>query len=192
MKPEKRFLFILFFVIGMNLLPIGVYGQKGAGAPPPTPLADQTKANTSLVKQPLIPEGVFAVQLVKVLKVGQTQDEAQAESILSAIGIEPKNGWIAEYPVTPPVIGEIEKGVARAADDGKLRMGKDQALKAVGDLKANLGLSANLNASSTTQVRPNGQPTGSIIYKYVDRNGVIHFTNQFDSIPKEYQGQTSR
>jgi len=66
--------------------------------------------------------------------------------MLSAVGIEPKNGWIAGYPVTPPVITEIEKGVAAAADAGKLGMGKDQALKVVGDLKAKLDLNVSTGA----------------------------------------------
>ena len=191
-KAAKRFRFISSFAVILILLPIGVYGQKGTGAPPPTPLANQIKANTSPVGQPLIPEGVFAVQLVKTLKVGQTQDEAQAESMLSEIGIEPKNGWIAGYPVTPLVISEIEKGVAVAADGGKLGMGKAQALKAVGDLKAKLGLSVTPVSPSATKVSPSAQPASTVIYRYIDRSGVTHFTDQYESIPKEYRGQISR
>lgn len=88
-------------------------------------------------QKPLVPrQGDFAVQLVEALNIGQAQDEAQAESILSAMGIEPKNGWIAGYPVTPAIFIEIKNKVVRAADAGKLRMGSDHALKAVGGLKA--------------------------------------------------------
>ncbi len=97
------------------LLPIAAYGQEETSGPPATPLPDSMSVRNPPVEQPLVPEGVFAVQLVEALKVGQTQDEAQAESMLSAVGIEPKNGWIAGYPVTPAVIGEIEKGVGQEA-----------------------------------------------------------------------------
>ena len=178
-------------VAALVLVPMGVYGQEETSGPPPTPLTDQMSANTPPVEQPLVPEGVFAVQLVEALKMGQAQDEAQAESMLSAMGIEPKNGWIAGYPVTPPIIGEIEKGVAGAADAGKLGMGKDQALKAVGDLKAKLGLSVTLGevAPSATQAAPSGQPASTIIYKYIDKKGVIHYTDRYESIPKEYRDQ---
>ena len=112
--------------------------------------------------------------------------------MLSAIGIEPKNGWIADYPVTPPVIGEIEKSVAGAADGGRLGMGKDQALKTVGDLKTKLGLSVTLGSPSATKVSPSARPASTVIYKYIDRSGVMHFTDQYESIPKEYRGQILR
>ena len=139
-----------------------------------------------------MPEGVFAVQLVEALKMGRGQDEAQAESMLSGIGIEPKNGWIAGYPVTPPVIGEIERGVGGAADGGKLGIGKEQALKAVGDLKAKLGLSvttAGVVPQSAPQAAPGGQPANTVIYKYMDKQGVIHYTDRYETIPKEYRDQ---
>ena len=121
----------------------------------------------------MIPEGVFAVQLVQALRIGQTQDEAQAESMLSAVGIEPKNGWIAGYPVTPPMIGEIEKGVAGAADAGKLSMGKEQAMKALGDLKVKLGL--NVIPQAPPRGKTGGPPLSNVIYKYVDKDGVRSF-----------------
>ena len=119
MKTEKRTSLIMSLVAALVLVPMVSSGKGEISGPPPAPLTDQMSANNPPVGQPLIPEGVFAVQLVEALRIGQTQDEAQAESMLSAVGIEPKNGWIAGYPVTPPIIGEIEKGVAGAADAGK-------------------------------------------------------------------------
>jgi hypothetical protein len=79
--------------------------------------------------------------------------------MLGTIGIEPKNGWIAGYPVSPVVIGEIKKGVAAAADAGKLEMGKDQALKAVENLEANFGLNVIPGAAPAfaTQTIPGGE-----------------------------------
>jgi hypothetical protein len=186
---STRYLFIMSVVALVTLLPISAYGKAEAGKPPP---ADQMNTNTPPVEQPLVPEGVFAVQLVEALKIGQVQDEVQAENTLSSVGIEPKNGWIAGYPVTPPIISEIEKGVAAAAEAGKLRMGKGEALKAVGDLKARLGLSITPGAISqpaAPQTVPGGGVGNSVIYKFIDKNGVIHFTDQYDSIPMEYRNR---
>jgi hypothetical protein len=50
------------------------------------------------------------------------------------MGIAPKNGWIANYPLTPDVIGELQNAISAAADSGKIAMNKDQALKAFKDL----------------------------------------------------------
>lgn len=192
MKTEKRVFFMMFLVAVLVGVPMGVYGQAETSGPAPTPLTDQMNASVPPVEQALVPEGVFAVQLVEVLGVGRAQDEAQAESMLSGIGIEPKNGWIAGYPVTPPVIGEIEKGVAGAADAGKLKMGKVQALKAVGDLKTRLGLGVTTGGvvpPSAVQAAPSGRPASSVIYKYVDKGGVIHYTDRYETIPGEYRDQ---
>lgn len=190
MKAKKRTSLILSLVAVLVLLPIAAYSQEQTSGPPPTPLMDQMNANIPPVEQPLIPEGVFASELVKALKIGQAQDEAQAENMLSAVGIEPKNGWIAGYPVTPPIISEIEKGVALAADGRKLGMGKNQALQVVGDLKAKLGLSVTPGpVQSATSVAPSGRPVSTTIYKYIDKSGGVHFTDRYESIPKEYRGQ---
>ncbi len=94
---------------------IRVDSQSGTQAPP--------------IAQPLIREGDFAIKLVEKLNVGQTGIEAEAESMLVSAGVAPKNGWIADYPVTPDVIGELERAIGEAADAGKLPMGKSDALK---------------------------------------------------------------
>jgi hypothetical protein len=85
-------------------------------------------ARTAPVSQPLVREGDFAFKLVEALHMGTTNNEAEAESMLSAAGIAPKNGWIADYPVTPDILMELQQDVARAADAGKLAIGKDEAL----------------------------------------------------------------
>jgi hypothetical protein len=145
------------------------------------------------VEQALVPEGFFAIQLVEALKMGQAQDEAQAENMLSSVGIEPKNGWIAGYPVTPPIIGEIEKGVISAAEAGRIRMGKDEALKAVEGLKVKLGLNVIPDAKAqpaAPQPVHKGEAGNTIIYKYTDKNGVIHFTDRYESVSEEYRAGT--
>jgi len=122
-------------------------------------------------QQPLVlPQGDFAVQLVDDLNIGQPQNEAQAQNMLSAIGIEPINGWAAGQPVTALIIVEIEKKVARAADAGKLRVGKDQALKAVRHIRAKYGqrLLKQTPGSGTFSSNPSpvkvitGKPTPSL------------------------------
>ena len=82
------------------------------------------------IAQPLTREGDFAIRLAEALKIERVESEAEAESLLASVGIAPKNGWIADYPMTPDIIGELEKAVSEAADAKKLPMGKNDALKA--------------------------------------------------------------
>ncbi len=180
----------MYLVLLLGLAPVVALGAAETSAPPPTPSpAPQGTGGTPPVEQALVPEGVLAIQLMEALKMGSTQDEAQAESQLSSVGIEPKNGWIAGYPVTPPAMVEIEKSVAMAAENGKLRMGKEEALKAVADLKTKLGLNINPEGSARPPMAAGSGTGNTVIYKYTDRDGVIHFTDQYESIPKEYRSR---
>lgn len=95
-------------------------GQGGPGAPP--------------VQQKLVREGFFAMRLAEALKVGEVKSEAEAEGTLASVGVLPKNGWIADYPLTPNVIAELENAIGEAADSGRLAMKKDEALKVFQDL----------------------------------------------------------
>jgi hypothetical protein len=83
------------------------------------------------VSQPFVREGNFAIKLVEVLKLGTAKNEAEAESRLASMGIAPRNGWIADYPLTPDIIGELRNAVGVALDSGKLAMNKDEATMAV-------------------------------------------------------------
>lgn len=83
------------------------------------------------ISQALVREGDFALKLAESLKLGKPQGEAEAESMLASAGIAPKNGWIADYPLTPDIIGELEKAVGEAADAKKLPIPKNEALKAL-------------------------------------------------------------
>jgi hypothetical protein len=80
-------------------------------------------------EQRLVREGSFAMRLAEALKIEEVKNEAEAESKLASVGIVPKNGWIADYPLTPDVIGELQKAVGEAADSGKIAMNKDEAIK---------------------------------------------------------------
>jgi hypothetical protein len=92
---------------------------------PSTP--SQTQAPP--IAQTLTREGDFAIKLAEALKIGQAKSEAEAESMLASAGIAPKNGWIADYPMTPDIIGELENAVGEAADAKRLSMSKNEALR---------------------------------------------------------------
>jgi len=92
------------------------------------------------IAQTLIREGDFAFKLAEVLKIGQAKGEAEAESMLATVGVAPKNGWIADYPMTPIIIGQVRNAVVAAAASKKLSMGEDEALRVFEGLTAELGL----------------------------------------------------
>jgi hypothetical protein len=122
--------------------------KMGPSIPSQTPAgkmtvnAQQGEAATQAppIAQTLIREGDFAVKLAEVLKMGQAKGEAEAESMLATVGIVPKNGWIADYPMTPIVIGEVRNAVVAAGASKKLPVGKDEALQAFEDLTVEFGL----------------------------------------------------
>jgi hypothetical protein len=92
---------------------------------------EQNERKAPPVSQVLVREGNFAVKLVEVLKLGTAKNEAEAEKMLASAGIAPRNGWIADYPLTPDIIGELRSAIAVAMDSGKIAMNKDEALLAV-------------------------------------------------------------
>jgi hypothetical protein len=93
--------------------------------------SQETAKPSPPIAQTLVREGEFAIKLAEALKVGTAKSEAEAESMLASAGITPKNGWIADYPMTPDIIGELEEAVAQAADAQKLVLGKNEALRAL-------------------------------------------------------------
>ncbi len=93
-------------------------------------LSDQAGSNSPPISQPLVREGTVAVKLAEVLKIGTTTNEAEAESLLAAAGVAPRNGWVADYPVTPDIVGELQTAVAAAAEAQRISMAKDDALTA--------------------------------------------------------------
>src|SRR5208337_3430751 len=80
------------------------------------------------IAQPLVREGEFAVELATALHLTSSRDEAAAEHYLVSINIAPRNGWIADYPVTPDIIAEVRDSAARSASSENLRIsGTDAA-----------------------------------------------------------------
>jgi hypothetical protein len=150
---------IIMTALALLLMPFTVYpqsDQKSAGVPP--------------ISQALVPEGDFALKLAAALQLGAPNDEAQAEDMLTSAGIAPKNGWIADYPVTPNIIGELQNSVATAADSKKLPMGKADALRAFQGLTTELVLAVSPgSAGEYTENQP--QPDGSVINNYYYEEG---------------------
>jgi len=112
---------------GLLLIPFAGLGQAQQ-APPP-------------VAQSLVREGEFALKLADRLKMGSPGSEAEAEGALASAGIAPRNGWIADYPITPDIAGELQNAISQAADSKSLSLSRDEALIAFQDLVAEMGLS---------------------------------------------------
>jgi hypothetical protein len=141
--------------ISMALVLMSAFASAQTGQPPTSPP----------LSQPLVREGDFAMTLADSLKLGPAADETEAESALSTAGIAPRNGWIADYPVTPDIIGELQAAVSEAADSGRLAMGKDEAFAALQDIVNQY----NLNVRTDTSGRDAGDTSGT---EYPDSEAV--------------------
>ena len=121
---KKYFWTIGFSVVGLLslLLPMTTSAQT-----------EQAQAGPPPIAVPLVREGDLAVRLGSGLGVSTTADEVEAENHLADAGISPRNGWIADYPVTPDIIGELQQAVGTAADAGKVQVSRDEALKRFND-----------------------------------------------------------
>ena len=120
--------------------------------PPPQALPRRTGSQPPPVSQALVREGDFAVRLAQALGLGASRGEAEAETMLASAGILPKNGWIADYPVTPDIVGEIQDSIALAADSGRLAMNKDMATKAFQSITSEQALPITADAGSEDAV----------------------------------------
>ena len=144
MKTQPTRVFI--FIVGSLLLMYGLVMAQ----------PEQTTAGNPPLEQPLIREGDLAMKLAEALKLGAAESEAEAESTLSSVDITPRNGWIADYPVTPDIAGELQDSVSEAADSGKITMAREAALKIFRDVMNGYDLS--LKADTSGQVA--GETTG--------------------------------
>ncbi len=140
----------------------------------PSVLQAQTAGPPS-VGAPLVREGDFAIQLSQAFGLGKTADEAEAESWLGTAGISPRNGWIADYPVTPDILGEVQISVDKAADTKKISMGRDDARKQFIAVCTQFGLSVTpYNGTITYLEQPpscENYPNPVIINKYYSSEG---------------------
>jgi len=142
----------------------------------PTILAaqtDQVSAINPPVSQPLIREGTLAVRLADALNVGRPANEAEAETMLGAVGISPRNGWIGDYPVTPDIANELQTAVGEAADAGNLLMSRDEAVRTFGDVIAEDGFAVQADTSGqdyNSAVAP-AYPDSTVITDYYYQEG---------------------
>ena len=129
----------LFLGFSFLLIPAiiqAAYQQTPQGAPP--------------VAQPLIREGSLAVALTEALNMGTAKSEAEAESWLGEKNISPKNGWIADYPVTPDIIGELNVALGDAADARKIALNRVEAQQRLDGIIKELGVSITAAGSDGT------------------------------------------
>ncbi len=148
-------LIVSITLAGLLVVPALVYAQY-----------EQTGANAP-ISQPLVREGTLAVKLADALKLGTFSSEAEAESALGAAGIAPRNGWIADYPVTPDVAGELQNAVIDAADSKRVPMDRDGAVKAFRDVMVAYDLSVRPSAADQAAGNvPSYSPDQTIINNY--------------------------
>jgi hypothetical protein len=103
---------------------------------------------------PLVREGDFAVRLLSALDLGTTDDEVEAETRLGEVGIIPRNGWIADYPVTPDILGELQRSVVDAASSRKIPLSRAEALKRVNAVNDEFELSVSPYTGGQTGPEP--------------------------------------
>ncbi len=136
--------------------------------------AGQMTSNVPPVASPIVREGDFALSLEQTLGLGTSGDEVTAESHLGELGIGPNNGWIADYPVTPDIVGEVQDSVVRAADSGKLSISRDEALNRLDSMKAQVGLPVRPYAAGGTYAAPpatENYPNPSVVNNYYTTEG---------------------
>jgi len=155
----KKLFITTIMILALLPMPFAVYAQT-----------NQTSKGAPPVSQTLVPEGDFALKLAPALGLGTPNSEAQAEDMLTSVGIAPKNGWIADYPVTPIVVGEIQSAVTGAADAHKLPIGKDDALTAFRNLTAEFGV-AVVPGSPGQYAENQPQPDSAMIDNYYYEEG---------------------
>lgn len=140
-------------LIGLLVVPAVIYAQE------------QSSANLP-ISQPLVREGTVALKLADALRLGTFSSEAEAESALGAAGIAPRNGWIADYPVTPDIVGELQGAVAEAANYRRIPMDRDGAVKAFQDVIVAYDLSVKPSAGQTAGNVPSYVPDQTVINNY--------------------------
>jgi hypothetical protein len=152
-----RFTAFIFIISAFLLLPWVIIAQSEQITPGNPPLAE-----------PLVREGDLAVRLVEAFNLGTALTEAEAESILISIDIAPRNGWIADYPITPDIIGELQAAVGEAAESGELAVGKEAALQTLQDVLSDYSLSAKTDTSGqgTDETSAPDYPDSSMLSDY--------------------------
>jgi len=140
------------------------------------------------VAAPLVREGAFALKLAGALGMGQPASEIEAESMLGAAGVAPRNGWIADYPVTPDIIGELRSSISYAAQARTLSMDSATALRALESVQADENVSVvpeeeGPPSAAGTQIPEVAYPDQTVINSYYYDQGppiVTYYTPPLD------------
>lgn len=128
--PAIKAIMLCHLLFSICLAPDNVKAQSEKLVAEPPPIA-----------QPLVRQGKFAVRLLYSLGLGKSEVETEAERKLGDSGIAPRNGWIADYPVTPDIVGELRNAVTLAAATSMIKLDKDEALKRFDDVTGIFNLS---------------------------------------------------
>ncbi len=108
----KNTLSAILCVLLLMVPPI-VMAQTEQGDPGPPP-----------IEQKQVRQGELALRLVSALAVGNASGEAEAVSLLTEAGIAPKNGWVADYPVTPDIATQLRQKLLRPWMTARCRWAK--------------------------------------------------------------------
>jgi hypothetical protein len=155
---------VRLFVVFILLLWIPAITGAQSGPPP--------------VGGPLVREGDFAVRLLSALDLGETDDEVEAETRLADVGIIPRNGWVADYPVTPDILGELQRSVVQAASSRKIPLSWDEALRRVNAVNDEFELSASPYSAGQASSEPpaEGYANPADINNYYAEEGAPVYT----------------
>ncbi len=138
-------------------------------------------AQNAPISPTLLREGDLASALGAALGLANGRDESDAENRLSSAGIMPKNGWMADYPVTPDIAAELGQAVTGAADAGRLSLGRDEALRRLDTVLAGSNLpvapyNGSAYADASSQAAPEYYPDQAALSSYYAEEGPPVFT----------------
>ena len=160
---QKNIMKTLIYLI-ILVLPMYAVAQTETNRPGAPPISQQ-----------LVREGDFAIKLQMALGIGTSDDEIEAETALGDLGITPKNGWIADYPVTPDILGELRSSLIASADDGKIDLNSEEALKRLEAVSAELSLGVKPHSTTVShQTSPEEAvkyPNPTVINNYYTTEG---------------------
>ena len=141
----------------------------------PMPTSTQAQSGPPPVAAPLVREGDLAIRLGSGLGISTADDEIEAENQLADVGISPRNGWIADYPATPDIIGELQQAVGAAVDAGKVPLGRDEALKRLNDTLGSSNLSMipypQTGSAEAPPPRTENYPNPAVVNDYYYNEG---------------------
>ena len=152
-----RFHFLLLVFAASGLLTM-VAPVLSAESPEQGKMSEKTSDKAKQSVPQLVREGELAVRLLSALGLGTADDEVAAESRLADAGVAPRNGWVANYPVTPDIIGELYKSVRDAAAADRIPMSIEAALGQLSQVINELGLAvkpADKDRKSASRERGN-------------------------------------